>query len=280
MPETHLKHRTFLIHTLLQADLQQRYAHQDEQSFSLTAYYLSNSGQGPKLDIYHLPLEVTGFLRDMCSAEYHQEWEAIVHQAWEMAPRRKKKDDESSRPQRNWIYEDLFDLPETAQQFLRIYFLRIALEIARSKADPRTDYSLQNEAHLVSWKITACFLRRIMNMDKERIEEIRKMGDCLAEYVRSQNDRHFFANFRARNYHHFRAALLRANLAHVKRGNPPIITFEPYIEVFERAENDSRANWSLSRDLVFIRMVERLHELGWLGANVDAVPEVIEEESD
>lgn len=117
-------------------------------------------------------------------------------------------------------------------------------------------------------------------MDKERIEQIRTMGDRLAEYISSQNDRHLFTNFRIQNYHYFRTVLLRANLAQVKRGNPPIITFDPYIEVFEVAENDYRPDWRLARDLVLIRMIERLYELGWLGANVDAVPDVIEEETE
>lgn len=73
--------------------------------------------------------------------------------------------------------------------------------------------------------------------------------------------------------------LLRANLDQVKRGNPPIIAFDPYIEVFEVAENDYHLDWRLARDLVFIRMIERLYELGWFGENVDAVPEIVEEET-
>lgn len=282
MPETQLSHRTLLIEVLLQANELQREAREDERLFSITAYHLTNSGQGPKLDIYHLPLEMIGFLRDMQMAEYHQEWNAIVRRAWEVAPKKKrgKKDDKPFQPRRNWLYEDLFDLPGNAARFLRTYFLRIALRYARGKTDPRVDYSLQNEANLVSWKITERFLWRIMHMDKERIEQIRTMGDRLAEYISSQNDRYLFTNFRTRNYYHFRTALLRANLAHVRRGNPPIITFDPYIEVFETAENDARPSWGLARDLVLIRMIERLYELGWLGANVDAVPEVTETEEE
>jgi CRISPR-associated protein Cst1 len=280
LQETQFSHRTLLVDTLLQVQLEAQ--DESEQSFSLTAYHLSNSGQGPKLDIYHLPLEITGFLRDVQTADYHNEWNAIVHRAWEVAPKKKrgKKDDKPFQPRRNWLYEDLFDLPGNAPRFLRIYFLRIALHYARGKTDPCVGYSLQNEANLVSWKITERFLRRIMYMDKERIEQIRTMGDRLAEYISSQNDRHLFANFRIQNYHHFRTALLRANLAQVKRGNPPIIEFDPYIEVFEVAENDYYPGWRLARDLVLIRMIERLYKLGWLGANVDAVPEVTEEETE
>jgi len=283
MPETRLSHRTLLIDTLLQADTLQREAREDEQPFSLTAYHLSNAGQGPKLDIYYLPLEMTGFLRDMQTADYRDEWNAIVRRAWEIAPKKKggKKDDKPFQPRRNWLYEDLFDLPYNAPRFLRTYFLRIALRYARGKTDPRVDYSLQNEANLVSWKITERFLRRIMHMDKERVEQIRMMGDRLADYVSSQNDRRFFRDFfTVQRYDYFRTALIKANLAHVKRGNPPVITLDPYIEVFEEGNELARQDWRLARDLVLIRMVERLYEQGWLGRNVDVLPESTEGETE
>lgn len=281
MPDTQLSHRTLLVDTLLQMQVE---AHDESDlPFSLTAYHLSNSGQGPKLDIYYLPLEITGFLREMQTADYHNEWNAIVRRAWEVAPKKKrrKKDDKPFQPRRNWLYEDLFDLPDNAPRFLRTYFLRIALRYARGKTDPRGGYSLQDEADLVSWKITARFLWRIVHMDKERIEEIRKMGDQLAEYVSGQNDRRFFREFLTlQRYDYFRTALIKANLAHVRRGNPPIISLDPYVEVFEEGSELARPDWRLARDLVLIRMIERLHELGWMGSNVDAIPESVEEETE
>jgi len=285
MPETPFSHRTLLIDTLLQADRMQRESREDEQPFSVTAYHLSNSGQGPKLDIYYLPLEMIGFLRDMQTADYHDEWNAIVRRAWEVAPKKKggrKEGGKPFQPRCNWLYEDLFGLPDDAARFLRIYFLRMALRSAKGKTDPRVDYSLQNEANLVSWKITACFLWRILHMEKERIEQIRKMGDQLADYVGSQNDRRFFREFfTTQRYDYFRTALIKANLAHVRRGHAPIITLDPYIEVFEEGVELAHSSWKLARDLVLIRMVERLYDQGWLGSNVDAIPEAIEEiESD
>jgi CRISPR-associated protein Cst1 len=284
MRETQLSHRTLLIDTLLQADAMQREAREEEQPFSLTAYHLSNSGQGASLDIYYLPLQITGFLRDMQTADYRHEWDAIVRRAWEVAPKKKggKKDDKPFQPRRNWLYEDLFRLPGNARTFLRTYFLREALRYARTdQGDPRGDYSLRDEANLVSWRITERFLRRIMHMDKERIEQIRVMGDRLADYVSSQNDRRFFRDFfTLQRYDYFRTVLIKANLAHVRRGNPPIITLDPYIEVFEEGDELARSDWRLARDLVLIRMVERLYEQGWLGSNVDAIPESVEEETE
>ena len=284
MPETQFSHRTLLIDTLLRADQMQGHAREDEQAFSITAYHLSNSGQGPGLDIYYLPLEIIGFLRDMHLADYQQDWNAIVHRAWQVAPKKKggKKDGETFQPRRNWLYEDLFKLPGNARAFLRTYFLRGALRYAREEqGDPRGAYSLKNEANLVSWTITERFLWRIMHMEKERIKKIREMGDQLADYVSSQNDRRFFQDFfTVQRYDFFRSALIKANLAHVRRGHAPIITLDPYIEVFEEGNELARPDWRLARDLVLIRIVERLHHQGWLRRNVDAIPERVEEETE
>ncbi len=282
MPEAKRSHRTLLIETLLEAEWMRREAQEDERPASITAYHLSNSGQGPGLDIYYLPLEIVGFLRVMESARYRGTWHGIVNRAWEVAPKKKRrKQAQPFEPRCNWLYEDLFglqDSPENARRFLRTYFLRQATRYAQGKTDPRTGYSLQEEANLVSWKITAEFLRRILHMDRERIEQIRTLGDNLAAYVSGQNDRRFFRQFfTVQRYSDLRTALIKANLAHVRAGHAPLITLDPYIVVFEEGNELASPDWRLARDLVLIRMVERLYEQGWLGGNVDALPEPPEE---
>ncbi len=284
MPEAKRSHRTLLIETLLKAEWMRRDAQEDERPASITAYHLSNSGQGPGLDIYYLPLEIIGFLRVMESARYQADWHGIVNRAWEVAPKKRRgKQAQLFEPRRNWLYEDLFglqDSPGNARRFLRTYFLRLATRYAQGKTDPRSGYSLQEEANLVSWKITAEFLRRILHMDRDRIEQIRALGDNLAAYVSGQNDRRFFQQFfTVQRYGDLRTALIKANLAYVRNGHAPLITLDPYIAVFEEGDEVARPDWRLARDLVLIRMVERLYEQGWLGGNVDALPEPSNEES-
>jgi CRISPR-associated protein Cst1 len=283
MPEARLSHRTLLVDLLLQAHGEQRDARGERLPFSVTAYHLTNFGQQPKLDIYQLPLQITAFLIDTQTARYRDQWNAIVRRAWQVAPTKKggKQDEQGFEPRSNWLYEDLFRLPGNAREFLRTYFLREALRYARSdRGDPRGGYSLKDEAGLVSWGLTECFLWRVLNMDKGRIEQIRTMGDQLADYVASQNDRRFFQSFyMERRYDWFRNALIKANLAQVKRGHAPIITLDPYIEVFEEGDDVARSDWQLARDLVLIRMVERLYKQGWLGRNVDVITESSEEET-
>lgn len=278
---TDFSRKTLLINTLLEARVMQQDYKDVQEPFSISAYQISNYGPKASLEIFHLPFELVAFLREMESAEYHQKWYPLIWRAWEVEPHKKKAKEnaEPFKPRRNWLYEDLFDLPDNAAKFIRTYFLRLALHYAKSvETDPRGHYSTQIEAALVSWKVTAKFLERIIHMDKERIEQIKKLGDTLAEYVNGQNDRRFFREFfTVQRYDYFRNTLVKANLAHARRGHAPMITFEAYISVFEDGEDLARLDWKLARDLVLIRMVEQLHTLGWLGKNADAIPENVEE---
>jgi CRISPR-associated protein Cst1 len=174
------------------------------------------------------------------------------------------------------LYEDLFRLPGNAREFVRRYFLRIPVR-TRFEEDPRRTYSLRDEAGLVSWKLTELFLRKVMTMNRDRIQQIRDLGDRLAAYVSKENDRRFFAAFFQHRYDYFRTALIRANLVYVQSGNPPLITFDPYIEIFEEGNEMARLDWRLARDLVLIRMVEQLYQQGWLGSHPEVILEVSEE---
>lgn len=262
---------------------------------SLTAYHLTNFGQSPEIAIYHLPLGVTRFLQRAMGGSYRNQWQRLAQSAWQReAPqaakgkgKRANKSLETvepapaktDRPRRNYLYEDLLRLPENAAQVLRTYFLRKAAGQARfSDQDPRARYSTRKELALISWELTRLFLLEVMNMDQTRIEHIRRLGDGLADYVRAENDRKFFrAFFGEMSYPLFRNRLIKADSDWVRRGNPPLITFEQYIEVFEEGDEIARKDWRLARDLVLIRMIEQLHANGWLAQNQDALPDATEE---
>jgi len=284
LDEQHFKLRTLIVEILLTASQKQKDIQEEKHPFSITAYHISNNGKSPFLDIYHLPSQVISFLQLMLSADYETKWSIIVEHAWETNPKKKeKKEEEKFVPRKNYLYEDLFNLPGNAKHFLRTYFLRVALQFSKMESgDPRQKYSTKSETNIVSWKITQEFLRSIMNMEKERIDQIRVMGDRLAEYVSSQNDRRFFREFFIQNrYEYFRNQLLKANLACAKRGNPPIIEFEPYIQVFEEGTELAYADWRLARDLVLIRMIENLYTRNWFSANPDALTdELIQSEQE
>lgn len=270
LPEAEASAPTLLVETLLKVEQERRDEARERRPCSVTAYHLSNLGATPSLDIYHLPLELTDFLSQILSPDYKTEWDAIAYRAWWPAQT------QATRPRRNVLYEDLFQLPGNARAFVRRYFLRIPVR-TRFEDDPRRTYSLRGEAGLVSWKLAELFLRRVMNMDKGRIQQIRELGDRLAAYVSQENDRQFFAAFFQDRYDYFRTALIKANRAHVRRGNPPLITLDPYIAIFEEGDEIAASDWRLARDLVLIRMIEQLYQQGWIGSHPEAIPEVSEE---
>lgn len=274
---------TLLIETLLAIEKQKQEAGEENRPVSITAYHLSNSGQGVGLDIYYLPLEVTDFLRTAITPRYRQAWDRLCSRGWEItqAKSKKKGEEVDSQPKRNVLYEDLFKLPEDVARFIRRYFLRIP-ERGKFPGDPRAIYSLRTDANLVSWNLTELLLRKVASMNKERIEQIRQLGDKLADYVRKENDKPFFHSFMtARDYTFLRSILIRLNVALLKKGEAPVVNFNPYVEIFEQAEGFPHFNWRRARDLVLIRMIERLYELGWIQANIEELPDpeaVLDEE--
>ena len=264
MPEYEKTLRTLLISELKnQID-----THQEQKPFTVTAYHFSNSGQGPAMDIYFLPMEITRFLKRAQSPIYRKGWQKIVSSAW------RQDNNSESKSDLNYLYEDIFILPDNASQFLSTYFLRTAVRSAK-KSDPRKYYSPLREAELVSWEITALFLQEVMDMKKVRIEAIRDFGDRLANYVKEANDKTFFRRFfMEQRYDFFSTLLQKANLNWVKKGNAPLMTFDPYMEIFEEGVNLPYYNWRVTRDLLMIRMIEQLYEKGWLGGNEDALEEI------
>lgn len=290
MPESKLSAKTQLIDTLLKIEQSQLDENRQNSPCSVTAYHISNSGQSnpldmrnPPLEIYYLPLELTDFLRSIRGPDYKDAWNEIVQRAWWLSQSKKKKvqnnEEDSSRPRRNILYEDLLRLPEGSREFVRHYFLRIPRRTSIGD-DPRRVYSLRDETALVSWKLTELFLKKVMVMKKEQIEQIRELGDRLAGYISSENDRRFFASFYSeqKSYSILRSAMIKANINHIKHGNTPLITFDPYITVFEDGDEIGRSDWRLIRDLVLIRMVEALYKSGWIGKNPDVVSQDTEEE--
>lgn len=279
--------KTILIETLLLADEERYNAEKEHNPASLTAYHFSNSGQSnaldarnPPLEIYHLPMDILDFLWSIKNPEYKLEWDIIAKRAWQRSiPKKGKKDktnmqEGDTKRRRNYLYEDLFRLPQGAPRFVRSYLLRIPSRNASSD-DPRRAYSLKDDASLVSWKLTELFLNKVMHLKESRINRIREIGDQLADYINEENDKKFFSTFYGEQsrYDIIRNALIRVNRYRLKKGKPPILKFDPFVEVFEDQDENGRSDWRLARDLVLIRMIERLYDLKWIEKHVEEMPD-------
>jgi len=280
MPEYPRRPGTLIVEILLELAEEQEEA--VSGAVSISAYHLTNSGQGADLQIYHLPLEIGTFLQAAMSVTYRRAWKAVCARGWELSPSKRSDESETFVPRYNVLFEDLFGLPAEAGRFIRRYFLRVPTRQVRP-GDPRATYSIREDVALISWDLTELFLREVVHMNQNRIQEIRKLGDALAEYVSSEDDRRFFDGFlMARSYHNLRAALLRVSVARIRRGQAPLVAFDPFIAIFEQGEDLPYSDWRLARDLVLIRMIERLYQMGWLQKHAEElpVPEAIEDQTD
>lgn len=246
---------------------------------SLSVYFFTNYNQGAQLDIFHLPSRIVEFVVE-AHKRYPDPWNAIVKRAWYLQATETRAEGEPVFPERNFFYEDIFDLPHNAGYFLRRYLLRSPRTgKPRGKAqkqDPRFSYSFVRERQAIHWGLTELFLERVMSMDRERIQSIRNLADRLSDYViRHNDDRLFKRLYLARNDYQFRLELQKAATAAQKTEEAPLVPYDEFIRVFFEDEGETmRLDWYLARDLLMIRMIERLHASRWIAEHPELADEL------
>ncbi len=268
-----------------------RFAAADRLS-GVTLYHLSNSGNGPSVDIYTVRPLVNRFLARAEAAKYLPRWKALVRVFWrrpkdgsyeQAIPQGKKKkkaapltDDERLQA-RNDVYEQLPALPDEAAGFIRRIFLRFAQNRVGQRRDFRTEDT-------DIWPLVELFLTELMpTMTPERIETIRRLADELAQEIHVNNDRRLYRQLMGLasgmdTYHAFRTLLIRAIRERLRRTNQLLLTFDDYLLLFEEGEGFPRADWRLVRDLVRIRVLEQLHQAGFFAEAPELLEESPEEE--
>lgn len=254
-----------------------------EQYCSITAYHLTNYGSSADVTIYHLPLATMRFLSQAHTPSYAAAWNPIVKRAWEQSPTaspkkaaKQAKGAKDDKPPRNYLYEDLFNLPQNAGHFLRTYFLRRPLAAARAtEGDPRSQYSPARERQLISWPLTELFLEEVIGMTPDQTQAIQHLGEKLADYVYNLDER-LFTNIKlARNYSELISLLEKANRHAARERKARLFDFEELIAPFTITDDRRRSlGWQLVRDLLMIKMVEELDKQHWFGTHPNALEEV------
>jgi CRISPR-associated protein Cst1 len=274
LPKAPRSLKTLLIEILVEAERERSNTEEDQEPASLSAYNFNN-GKDLDLAIYHLPFEIVRFLQLVHMVTFEHAWRQLVQRAWQLPSAKKGKKGEHEaiqEPRRNYLFEDLFSLPGDAPRFIRTYFLRIP-RWSQNDDDPHRQYSLRSELDLISWSLVELFLKEVIHMDTIRIERICTLGDGLAFYVEKEGGKRFFRSFFTENNpSNFRTLLIKANIAHIRNGHPSLFDMETYIDVFEEGYEVMRPDWRLARDLVLMRMIDKLQQK-WLPQNRDAIPE-------
>ena len=229
---------------------------QSHRSLSITCYWLSSSGQGPSLEVFHLPSNLLRFLRKAHAAPYGPSWSSLVASAWR--PPDPKTDAAAGGPgrSRNDILDDIVNIyrdgmldRSLAAKFIRRYLLGVTSPQANA-LKRRTE-----------WGLTELFLREVLGMTKQRIERIKDFADRLAGFIAEMNDRRLFRDvvFSNRSWV-LRTALTRAQRREAHDKNLLLFGLDDYLGAFEADDAARFDNWDLVRDLISIRLVETLHE--------------------
>ncbi len=254
---------------------------------SVTVYLMSNSGQGPSLAIEQIPGGFVEFLMELHGSAHASRWQRLVHRAWRAgkggeaesgeapAGKKSKKAAKPAAPQgpgrsRNDLYNDLLPIFEhgfcdwrAAARFVRRHLLSDAtkyyFDLDKSPDfAPRFGYE---QLELIDWSLTALFLERVLGMKQERIALIKAFATRLAELIDEHNDKRLFRELvYTTGEWQYRAILSKVQMQYAKDRGKLALGFDEYVDVFLNADADERASWSLVRDLISIRLVERLFE--------------------
>jgi CRISPR-associated protein Cst1 len=254
---------------------------------ALTAYLLSNSGQGPSLEIFHVPSGVVAFVARASGAGTASAWRAITTRFWPLSqtddtdpalkPKRTKKKDAAGIAgragwTRNPAFEDLcgiFEAGFTDRAAAARWLRRYVLVRHGGAKDDKARYG-RGEAR--SWKLAKLFLTEVLGMKDGRIKAIREFSDKLAEWINKKADKRLYRALVFENL-----SELQHHLRRVQResaGSKLLFGLDEYRNVWLHEDGDRY----LVRDLVCIRLIEKLDELGYFKAHPEDVVDAEEQE--
>lgn len=278
-------------HSLVMADLVEVVAARGTGALakaytSVSVYLLSNSGQGPSLLIEHIPGQFVDFLKTLHGSSVESRWKRLVARSWREARGSESESSEGRAPERgkagrskktstsrvppgpgrsrNDLYNDLLRVFESGTcdwqlgaSFIRRHLLWGGAWRVTKDSAPITREHLE----LIDWELTTLFLTRVMGMNQNRLELIRNFADRLAELIDEHNDRGLFRGlvFTAGEWQ-YRALLTRVQRNYAREKESLLFGLQEYLDMFLTDDEQDKVSWSLIRDLISIRLVERLFE--------------------
>lgn len=261
----------------------------DSEVSPLTAYLLSNSGQGPSIEIFDVPGGVVSFvLKAASSTTTRAAWTSITRRfrpvkasadesdaATVSEGKKKRKPAAPSPPGRpgwskNPAFEDLCAIYEngfTDRQVARRWLSRYVLGRIR----PDTPDSKFENTNARTWALADLFLKEVLTMKQARIDAIRAFADKLAGWIQSKNDKRLYHSLIRDPLKDVRRALMRAQRESVTAG-PVLFGLDEYSTVWLHEDGDE---W-LVRDLICIRAIETLTQGEFFKTHPNILPEEIE----
>ncbi|MEF2280303.1 hypothetical protein V3W47_18570 [Deinococcus sp. YIM 134068] len=246
-----------------------------------TLYHLTNSGQGPDAAIYTLEQPALRFM-ELASQNFPGAWKPLFDSRRYEADKTK----DSAFGFRNELDEALFSLPDEAPFFLRRYLMppftqalrEAKAEARKGKSSKKTEKNAPPVIPLAGlWGITELFLMEVVGMEKARVEAVEALGQRLGRWIVAENDKRLFRElYEARGAGPLRHVLLKAMLekskGDAKSGTEDrdlITTKDEYLRIFTEAEEVTRADFTLARDLLKMRVIQYLHDARFFEENRD-----------
>ena len=226
---------------------------------AIRIYHFTNYNQGAELDYYDLPPKIFHFLLEVQQSTERQNWENLIRFNYyfrkgkeEVKIDPNKTEFEEYKNNKNHIYECLLK-----NEWMLRYL-----------------YSSKQKKTYITWELLKLYLTEVREMDKERIEVIKRVADEIATVIRSdesKNPKRLGQLERANTYTAFRNTLRLIIKERIKSGaENPLFSLEEYVE---KLFPEGALSWRETQDLILFRLYEVLHT--WL---LDKGLEISEEE--
>lgn len=203
---------------------------------SIDFYHFTNFNQGPNLHIYHVPTPVFRFLAYIPQHEKFEDWLKIVRRGYKFVNWEKVKEENEYKNNPNRVYENLLN----GKSIIRFFIDR------------------KNRKALGGWDLLSHYLEEVRNMDEKRIETIKRVGDELADYIKSEDDIKTLKKLEtANNYKNYRNLLRIIIKKRIEAGSKnPLFSFDEYVnQLFP----EGNLTWRETQDLLIFRIYEVLH---------------------
>jgi CRISPR-associated protein Cst1 len=208
------------------------------KSDEIVIYKLDNYNQNPRgIEVFKLPNNVFNFVIHLNdSPEYREIWQILLRKYY--SREEEAGGEGKSGKTKNKIFEYLVRNESILWAF-------------RDK---------ENKKVTVPWEIVEYYVEKVRNMNKQRIESIKNLGDKIAECVKETNNKKRVNGIvSARDFPAFRNQLgLVAKDWQKLRKEKSMLTFEEYVSALNL---ENGYGWKEVQDLITIRLFEKLHDM-------------------
>lgn len=224
---------------------------QDENAAIRILYFTNYIAKPASLDFYDLPSPVFRFLAYVRQHKKYKEWITIMKKGYKNI---EGKTDDEYKNYSNSVFQALL-----ASRSIVGYFI-----------------TNKTKSVIGDWSLLKYYLKEVRQMNEPRIEAIQKLGDDIAEIIKTSSNgkKRLWQLESASNYASFRNVLLRLIKDRVAaKANSPLIAFDIYAN---HLFPEGATGWKETQDLLLFRLYETLHQ--WLVSEGIVIEEIEEAE--